>query len=100
MVLSGHDHSYGRGMASDNPEVKPSIVYIVSVSGPKLYNVRDKDWMQHKGSMLQLFQNIDIRDDVLTYEAYTASGELYDKFQIKKGKSGKNSFKDYKPGLK
>ena len=55
LVLTGHDHSYGRGMASDNPDIKPSIVYVVSVSGPKLYEAGNKDWMQQKGSFLQLY---------------------------------------------
>lgn len=94
MVLTGHDHSYGRGMATDNPEEKPSIIYVVSVSGPKLYEAGDKDWMQRKGSMLQLFQNISIKSNVLTYEAYTASGKLFDKFILKKRKNGKNRIID------
>lgn len=99
LVLSGHDHSYGRGMQTDTPNGKASIVYVVSVSGPKLYDAGDKDWMQHKGSQLQLFQNISIQNNLLTYEAYTANGKLFDKFQLKKSKSGKNKFKDQKPTI-
>ena len=97
LVLTGHDHSYGRGMASDNPDIKPSIVYVVSVSGPKLYEAGDKEWMQQKGSFLQLYQNIRINDKVLEYEAFTASGKLFDKFVLKKQRSGKNKMVEMKP---
>ena len=97
MVLSGHDHSYGRGMASDNTEVKPSVVYVVSVSGPKLYEAGNKEWMQQKGSHMQFFQNISINDNQLKYQAYTASGELFDSFLLKKQKNGKNKMIDQKP---
>ncbi|NQU33584.1 MAG: metallophosphoesterase family protein [Bacteroidetes bacterium] len=99
LVLTGHDHSYGRGTASDNLEMKPSIVYVVSVSGPKLYEAGDKDWMQQKGSMLQLFQNICIKSNVLTYEAFTARGELFDKFILKKRNNSSNKLVDKKPDI-
>lgn len=91
MVLSGHDHSYGRGIASDFSE-KPSIVYVVSVSGPKLYEAGDKKWMQVKGSMLQLFQQISIDGNKLHFKAFTADGELFDEFMLKKKSNGKNKF--------
>ncbi len=99
LVLTGHDHSYGRGMASDNPDIKPSIVYVVSVSGPKLYEAGDKEWMQQKGSFIQLYQNIQIDDKVLEYEAFTASGKLFDKFILKKQKNGKNKMIEMKPNM-
>ena len=91
MVLTGHDHSYGRGTASDL-STKPSIVYVVSVSGPKLYDAGDKDWMQVKGSNVQLFQEITIEGDCLHYKAITADGKLFDEFKIKKRANGKNKF--------
>jgi len=92
MVLTGHDHTYARGTASDNPDIKPSIIYVVSVSGPKLYEAGDKDWMQFKGGMRQLFQEITIKDNVLNFNAFTAEGELFDQFSLKKDKNGKNKF--------
>ncbi|MBT6767312.1 MAG: metallophosphoesterase, partial [Prolixibacteraceae bacterium] len=97
MVLTGHDHSYGRGMATDNPDMKPSIIYVVSVSGPKLYEAGNKEWMQQKGSFLQLYQTIRINDDVLEYEAFTANGTLFDKFILKKQRSGNNKMIEMKP---
>jgi hypothetical protein len=91
MVLSGHDHSYARGIASDFSE-KPSIVYVVSVSGPKLYEAGDKKWMQVKGSMLQLYQEISVEGNKLHFKAFAADGELFDHFILKKKNSGKNKF--------
>jgi len=84
MVLTGHDHSYARGTVSDNPNIKPSIVYVVSVSGPKLYPAGDKKWMQKSISYKQLYQIISIDGNVLTYKAYSASGELLDEFKLNK----------------
>lgn len=92
MVLTGHDHSYARGVASDNTSEKPSIVYVVSVSGPKLYEAGDKDWMQFKGGNLQLFQEITIEGNELHFKAITAEGELFDQFSLKKSKNGKSKF--------
>jgi len=91
LVLTGHDHSFARGIASDNT-TKPSIVYVVSVSGPKLYEAGDKDWMQFKGSNRQLFQVITIDNNELHFKAYTANGELFDEFLLKKNRNGKSKF--------
>lgn len=92
LVLTGHDHSYGRGMVSDNPEIKPNVMYVVSVSGPKLYEAGTKDWMQIKGGNLQLFQEIAIEGNTLKFKAFTADGELFDQFMLKKNNSGKKKF--------
>ena len=99
MVLTGHDHSYGRGMASDF-SVKPSIVYVVSVSGPKLSEVSDKEWMQVKGSNIQLFQEISIEGNTLHFKAITADGKLFDEFKINKQTSGENEFIEMNTSLK
>jgi acid phosphatase type 7 len=88
MVLSGHDHSYGRGQSSDNPAVKNPIVYVVSVSGPKMYEVGDKEWMKVKGTDIQLYHEISIDDNRLTFKAFTADGRLFDQFVLKKKKNG------------
>lgn len=94
MVLGGHDHSYARGMATDSPGKKPEIMYVVSVSGPKLYEAGDKKWMQRSGSHMILYQNVQVDNDKLTFEAYTADGELFDKFTLKMGKNGKNKLQE------
>ncbi len=91
IVLTGHDHSYGRGTASDNPDIKPSIVYVVSVCGPKLYPAGDKEWMQKSISYTQLYQVISIDNNILSYKAYSASGELVDEFVLEKDDTTKNN---------
>ncbi|WKN30382.1 metallophosphoesterase family protein [Porifericola rhodea] len=96
IVLQGHDHAYGRGMisnvASGSQVVSESsgTMYVVSVSGPKMYEVSDDPWMFRKAGNTQLFQIITIEGDMLNYEAYTASGELYDAFQLQKQKGKPN----------
>ena len=55
-----------------------------------------KEWMQQKGSFLQLYQIIRINDKVLEYEAFTASGALFDKFMLKKKKNGNNKMVEMK----
>lgn len=93
MVLQGHDHTYGRGLnmplgtSRKNPD---SPIYVVSVSGPKMYDIGLQDWMDRAGSDLQLYQLISIDNNTLSYKAYEATGELYDAFELNKKKSGKN----------
>ena len=92
LVLQGHDHSYGRsGLmagadASDGSDsaTRGDTVYVVSVSGPKMYEVDDRAWMDVRGGQTQLFQVIDVSADAIKYEAYTATGEKFDAFEIRR----------------
>ncbi len=113
LVLQGHDHTYGRtsltvpnqlNSPSDASIATPDIplatqnvatgvqnvdtatgtIYVVSVSGPKMYNVQRHSFMPRVAEDLQLYQVIHIDGDTLTYEAKTAVGELYDSFKLNK----------------
>lgn len=86
LVLTGHDHSYARGSASDNPLTKKPPVYVVSVSGSKMYDVGDKPWIQKSGVSVQLFQEITINGNKLCFKAITADGNIFDTFVLKKRK--------------
>lgn len=93
IILQGHDHAYGRGMVTNVPTGKnvkeeSGTVYVVSVSGPKMYDVSNDKWMQRRARNTQLFQVISIEDNTLSYQAFTASGELYDAFDLLKSKKG------------
>ncbi|HYH54995.1 MAG TPA: metallophosphoesterase, partial [Anseongella sp.] len=92
LVLQGHDHAYARGMeripAGENE--KPGTMYVVSVSGPKMYESERKDWMDNIAGNKQLYQLITIDGKRLSYEAYTSSGELYDAFDLVKRKGKPN----------
>ncbi|MCB9290053.1 MAG: metallophosphoesterase family protein [Lewinellaceae bacterium] len=100
LVLQGHDHSYGRGynlnFGSSRKKDKGPI-YVVSVSGPKMYNLNFEDWMERAASNTQLYQIIKVDGDCLVYEAYTTTGELYDAFELRKRKNGTNKFIDNAP---
>lgn len=113
LVLQGHDHSYGRtapllgdinepvGMkvASDNG----GPVYVVSVSGPKQYVLKDYEEEQRRNPFVirtddtQLYQIIDVTHNALEYVARTATGELYDRFRISKTADGQKAFIDESP---
>jgi acid phosphatase type 7 len=63
-----------------------STYFVVSVSGPKMYNVGDdaQTRMTKTGEYKQLYQVIDVTPTKITYKAYLATGELYDSFEITK----------------
>jgi len=90
LVLQGHDHCYSRTYKLRTGKVvaekSRGTVYVVSVSGPKIYTLNPlyQSLMAKMDSGKQLFQVISINKKRLSYEAWTASGELFDKFVLKK----------------
>lgn len=108
LALQGHDHSYARGRVAPldanvvdgvNQLDQTGTVYVVSVSGGKMYKIKDS-WEEYEEASrdraaenTQLFQLINIQGDSLTFESFTATGTLYDKFMLIKGDMGKpNTF--------
>ncbi|WP_186758215.1 purple acid phosphatase family protein [Echinicola salinicaeni] len=94
LVLQGHDHAYARGRVlnvNGQPELGKGPMYVVSVSGPKMYDVANDPWMDRKAYNTQLFQWINIEGDTLSFKALTARGELYDAFQLQKNTKGENT---------
>jgi 3',5'-cyclic AMP phosphodiesterase CpdA len=105
LVLQGHDHTYARGAVRQTPERIAGAnragalgpMFVNSVSGPKQYTWSEGRWAnyaEHGVSLdkmaenTQFFQVIGIDGDQLTYEAYTADGQLYDRFAMKKDARG------------
>ncbi len=96
LVLQGHDHTYGRSglMREDNTlsggqaQSEHGTVYVVSVSGPKMYTTGNAEWMERKGEGLQLYQLIHIDGNELRYESHTARGDLFDAFTLVKQANG------------
>ena len=98
LVLNGHDHTYARGHVPVRTTDQDSAdevrtVYVTSVSGPKQYQLdRDqlkgyeKDGYQpvKSGEQTQFYQVITVEDNQLTYVAYTALGDEYDRAIITK----------------
>jgi len=100
LVLTGHDHTYARsGDVTNSARVgsinvptgynqvyDPAIgtVYVVSVSGPKMYDLTNDSWAVRTAEDTQLFQVISVDADELRYESRTATGRIYDAFKLKK----------------
>jgi hypothetical protein len=72
-------------------------MYVVSVSGPKMYRLRREPWMQRVAEQTQLYQVITVDGDRLAVEARTADGELYDAFDLVKQRGRPNRVVDRIP---
>ncbi|MFM7844405.1 MAG: fibronectin type III domain-containing protein, partial [Planctomycetota bacterium] len=96
LVLQGHDHAYARTrqVGAGNVENVPTgvnarsdeggTVYVVSVSGPKMYGAAEQPLFRRQAEDTQLYQIIHLDGESLRYEARTAHGELYDAFTLHK----------------
>ena len=95
--MSGHDHTYSRTGLVDVSNLKnvptgyqqaydPEIgtVNVVSVSGPKMYEITKGKYAKTFGENKQLYQIIDIDNDTMRFRAFTATGEIHDEFILKK----------------
>lgn len=99
LVLQGHDHTYGRGIApadTIDPKYGNGPVYVVAVSGRKMYRMGDAEWMTKKAEDTQTYQIITIDDDELTYKSYTTDNALFDSFKLKKRKGKSNQLTENK----
>jgi len=113
LVLTGHDHTYARsGDMTDRTRVgttnvpkgynqvyDPVIgtVYVVSVSGPKMYDITNDNWAVRAAEDTQLFQVITVDGGELHFEARTATGRLYDAFLLKKREGQANALVELLP---
>lgn len=81
LVLQGHDHAYGR-RALDAEGETPQL--LVSVAGAKQYRIGPQALatMAPIAEDTQLFQVLHVDGAVLRYEARTATGRLYDAFEL------------------
>ncbi len=92
LVLQGHDHAYARSSLMTHTNVADGLtkqnasgtVYVVSVSGPKMYEAKKQTIMRKTGQHLQLYQIIAIDGNDLRYEARTATGKRHDAFILRK----------------
>lgn len=88
LVLQGDDHAYLRtfpiqgDQVVDTPAEGP--VYIMSVSGTKMYEQSDAPYIAKRFTDIATYQVIDIDGDRLDYRAYTLDGTLMDEFSIEK----------------
>jgi 3',5'-cyclic AMP phosphodiesterase CpdA len=113
LVLTGHDHTYARSgdMAGRarvgainaakgyNQVYDPAIgtVYVVSVSGPKMYDLMSDAWAVRTAEDTQLFQIITVDGGELRYEARTATNRVYDAFTLRKREGRANELLETLP---
>jgi 3',5'-cyclic AMP phosphodiesterase CpdA len=93
LVLTGHDHTYARTNLVTGTNVqagKAGTVYVVSVSGPKMYKLERTSQMARAAQDTQLFQIVRVDGDKLIYESRTARGRLYDAFELHKRRGQPN----------
>jgi len=101
LVLQGHDHCYGRvsnpagadaSRANSDAGLPQGPVYVVSVTGSKMYGLNDRADTQpvRAAENTELYQLIDVQERQLEFRAYTATGQLYDAFTLTKGDDNRN----------
>lgn len=107
LVLQGHDHAYARtGLrttsAADGggttPDAPGGTVYVNSVAGPKQYAVARRPEHLRTAEGTQLFQVVSVDGDRLRLEARTATGDLYDAFELRKRTDQPNELTECGPG--
>ncbi len=90
LVLAGHDHAYARSYKLKNgqrvADSQSGTVYMVSVSGPKQYNLASKyfDLYAKMADHKQLFQIVNVSRNRLQVQTFTVTGQLLDEFELKK----------------
>ncbi|MBW3599332.1 MAG: metallophosphoesterase family protein [Planctomycetes bacterium] len=106
LVLQGHDHSYARSglmthknvpTGATNFDEEAGTLYVVSVSGPKMYTLDREPFMRRAAENTQLYQIITVDGDELRYEARTAVGRLYDAFTLRKREGKPNELIEQVP---
>jgi len=111
LVLQGHDHSYARGRVAPkeynltsgvNKRDQTGTMYVVSVSGGKMYRLNKEGWQQwgaekdRDAENTQLVQVITVDHDTVHYQSFTVTGDLYDAFDLIKNEKGPNTLADHK----
>lgn len=101
LVLQGHDHCYARvsneagaaaSRAASDAGQPVGPVYLVSVTGSKMYGLNDRADTQpvRVAEDTELYQVLDVNADRIAFRAFTATGELYDGFTLTRGADGAN----------
>ncbi len=99
LVLQGHDHCYSRLTSAAGREASAAMrkdgkvqgpVYLVSVTGAKMYGLNDRARTQpdKTAEATELYQVVDVSGDTLKFRTFTASGKLYDGFDLQRRTDG------------
>lgn len=93
LVLQGHDHAYARGMQQirkHNSTAPSGTMYVVSVSGAKMYECEPLPWADITAGDQQMYHHITVDKDRLSFRTYLATGQQFDAFDLVKQKQGAN----------
>ena len=99
LVLQGHDHCYSRLTAEAGREAGAKAradtklqgpVYLVSVTGSKMYALNDRSATQPDkvAEATELYQIVDVEPRRIKFRTFTASGKLYDGFDLERRAQG------------
>ena len=90
LVLQGHDHAYLRTFPMKNNQrvasPKDGSIYVVSVSGTKMYDQGEYDYKQIGFVETSTYQILDIQlsGNRLLYRSFDTDGDKVDEFEIVK----------------
>jgi len=103
LVMQGHDHLYARSQKLAGGKIvaadAPGTVYLISVSGPKMYEV-DKHFEPLMAKVVpntQMYQVVDVNGDRVTMCAFSSEGQQVDAFQLEKKKGAASVYSELKP---
>ena len=104
LVLQGHDHTYARSprltfqpgsldevnlaVGDKRQQTDSGTVYVVSVSGPKMYDLEPQPVMESWATRTQLYQVISVTPESLSYRALNAIGDVHDAFRLERTAEG------------
>jgi hypothetical protein len=99
LVLQGHDHCYSRLTSEAGREAGARAradgaiqgpVYLVSVTGSKMYrlNTRAPNQPDKIAEATELYQIVDVEPRRLKFRTFTATGSLYDGFDLERTAAG------------
>jgi hypothetical protein len=110
LVLQGHDHCYSRLTHAEGRQASQAAlrekraigpVYMVSVTGSKMYGLNDRARSQpdRTAEDTQLYQTIAVDQDRLQVRTYSADDALYDAFDIQRDGQGRKFLHEPKLAL-
>jgi len=110
LVLQGHDHCYSRLTSEAGRDASARAradgklqgpVYLVSVTGSKMYRLNDRAPNQPDkiAEATELYQIVDVEPLRLKFRTFTASGKLYDGFDLERTKDGNRLHEIEEPTL-
>ena len=93
LILSGHDHVYGRASHIPNKaeKGKQGPVYVVSHTSPKFYDIGFSDKMDKMATNTAMYQLFDVSRDSIRFRAFTFDGTYFDGLTINKDNLGNRS---------